>query len=183
MLRLLADPRVGCVSSPFVGSEARSLGSLVESLHILHPEPISDPTLNYIVLGVAALFDGTSFVIALRTLRREAPGQSVMHVVRHGKDPALFTVVLEDFADLAGLAFAFLGVWLGHYFANPYLDGVASIAIGLLLAAVALVLVAQSRSLLIGSRERRRPPRRERGGRGGPEHRVRRLPVEHAARA
>jgi cation diffusion facilitator family transporter len=121
-------------------------------LHILHPEPISDPTLNYIVLGVAALFDGTSFVIALRTLRREAPGQSVMHVVKHGKDPALFTVVLEDFADLAGLAFAFLGVWLGHYFANPYLDGVASIAIGLLLAAVALVLVGQSRSLLIGSR-------------------------------
>jgi cation diffusion facilitator family transporter len=121
-------------------------------LHILHPEPIRDPTVNYVVLGISALFDGSSFIIALRTLRREAPGQSIWHVVRHGKDPSLFTLVLEDIADITGLALAFLGVWLGHRLANPYLDGAASILIGLLLAGVALVLVAQSRSLLVGSR-------------------------------
>ena len=121
-------------------------------LHILHPEPIRDPTVNYVVLGISAVFDGGSFIIALRTLRREAPGQSIWHVVRHGKDPSLFTLVLEDIADITGLALAFLGVWLGHRLTNPYFDGAASILIGLLLAGVALVLVSQSRSLLVGAR-------------------------------
>jgi cation diffusion facilitator family transporter len=121
-------------------------------MHLLHPEPMRDPTVNYVVLGISAVIDGSSFIIALRTLRREAPGQSIWHVVTHGKDPSLFTVVLEDLADLTGLTLAFLGVWLGHRLTNPYLDGVASILIGLLLAGVALVLVSQSRSLLVGSR-------------------------------
>lgn len=64
----------------------------------------------------------------------------------------MFTVVLEDFADIAGVAFAFLGVWLGHMLDNPYLDGIASIAVGLVLATVALVLMAESRALLVGER-------------------------------
>ena len=72
--------------------------------------------------------------------------------MRRGNDPSTFTVVLEDIADLTGLALAFLGVWLGHRLANPYLDGVASIGVGLVMAAVALVLVAQSRKLLVGER-------------------------------
>ena len=121
-------------------------------LHLMHPEALRDPTLSYIVLGVAATFDGASFIVALRTLRREEPGRSLADVVRHGKDPASFTVVLEDIADLTGVALAFLGVWLGHRLANPYFDGVASIGVGLVMAAVALVLVAQSRKLLVGER-------------------------------
>jgi hypothetical protein len=64
----------------------------------------------------------------------------------------LFTVVLEDFADIAGVALAVLGVWLGHMLDNPYLDGLASIAVGLVLATVALVLMAESRALLVGER-------------------------------
>jgi cation diffusion facilitator family transporter len=121
-------------------------------LHLMHPEPLRDPTLSYVVLGIAVAFDGSSFVIALRTLRREEPDKSLVTIVRHGKDPAGFTVVLEDIADLTGVALAFLGVWLGHRLANPYFDGVASIGIGLVMAAVALVLVAQSRKLLVGER-------------------------------
>jgi cation diffusion facilitator family transporter len=121
-------------------------------LHLVHPEPLRDATLSYIVLGVAALFDGSSFIVALRTMRREEPGKRFVDIVRHGKDPASFTVVLEDLADLTGIAIAFLGVWLGHRLTNPYLDSVASIGVGLVLATVATVLVAQSRKLLLGER-------------------------------
>jgi cation diffusion facilitator family transporter len=121
-------------------------------LHLLDPEPLRDPTLSYVVLGVAAVFDGGSLIIAFRTLRREEPGRRLVDVVRHGKDPASFTVVLEDMADITGLVIAFFGVWLGHSLSNPYLDGVASIGIGLVLATVATVLVAQSRKLLVGER-------------------------------
>ena len=121
-------------------------------LHLINPEPLRDPLLSYAVLGIAALFDGSSFIIALRALRQEEPDRRLVEVVRRGKDPSTFTVVLEDIADLAGLALAFLGVWLGHRLANPYFDGVASIGVGLVLAAVALVLVGQSRKLLVGER-------------------------------
>ena len=121
-------------------------------LHILHPEPIRDPTWSYVVLGVAALFDGTSFVIAVREMRRIYPGRHLPEIVREGKDPSVFTVVLEDSADLIGILIAFLGVFLGHRLANPYIDGAASIGVGLVLAGVAVVLARQSRDLLIGER-------------------------------
>lgn len=123
-------------------------------LRLLHPEPPRDPTAAYVVLGISALVDGTSFVIALRSLRRAAPGRSLVEVVRHGKDPALFTVVLEDTADLIGITLAFLGVWVGQRMHNPYADGVATIGIGVVLAAVAIVLTVQSRALLVGERAR-----------------------------
>jgi len=121
-------------------------------LHLIHPEPLRDPKWSYVVLAVALVFDGGSFIVALRTLRREEPGKSLVSIVRHGKDPSAFTVVLEDIADLSGIAIAFLGVWLGHRLTNPYLDGVASIGVGLVLGAVALVLVTESRKLLVGER-------------------------------
>ena len=119
---------------------------------LLNPEPLRDPTLSYIVLAIATVFDGTSLIIALRTLRREEPNRRLIEVIRSGKDPASFTVVLEDIADLTGLALAFVGVWLGHRLTNPYIDGAASIGIGLVLATVALILVTESRKLLIGER-------------------------------
>jgi cation diffusion facilitator family transporter len=118
--------------------------------HILNPPPIHDPTWNYIVLGAAALLDGTSFVIGFRRFRRQAGHRTLWQQVRRSKDPALFTVVLEDTADLVGIALAFLGVYFSHRFARPYLDGAASIAVGLVLAGVALVLIIETKSLLLG---------------------------------
>jgi divalent metal cation (Fe/Co/Zn/Cd) transporter len=58
--------------------------------------------------------------------------------------------VLEDLADLVGLLFAFLGVYFGHRLDNPYLDGSASIGIGLVMATVAVLLARESKGLLIG---------------------------------
>jgi hypothetical protein len=70
--------------------------------------------------------------------------------IRHCKDPSLYTVVLEDTAAETGLLLAFIGVVFGHFLENPYIDGVASVLISFLLMAVALVLLTETKNLLIG---------------------------------
>jgi divalent metal cation (Fe/Co/Zn/Cd) transporter len=119
-------------------------------LHWRAPSPLTDPHWNYIVLGAAALFEGASFVIALRQFRRETRGQRFWQALHGSKDPTTFTVLAEDGAALAGLLIAAVGVYTSHRFEIPRLDGVASMLIGLLLASVAALLIYESRSLLIG---------------------------------
>jgi len=119
-------------------------------VHILHPEPMGDPAWNYVVLGAAALFEGTSFAIALREFVKSKREPSLWDSFRASKDPTTFTVLAEDAAALVGLLIAALGVWLSHTFDSPAIDGAASIAIGLLLAGVAVLLIRESRSLLVG---------------------------------
>ena len=122
--------------------------------HIMRPEPITDPTWNYVVLGASALFTLASFGAAFRPFRKRAKGQGYWNAFRRSKDPTLFTLVLEDLADMVGLLLAFLGIYLGHRFANPYLDGTASLGIGLVMAAVAALLARESKGLLIGEAAR-----------------------------
>ncbi len=74
----------------------------------------------------------------------------IWSAIRSSKNPAVFVVVVEDFAALVGLILAALGIWLGHYFENPLFDGAASVAIGVVLAAVAVFLAYESRALIIG---------------------------------
>lgn len=106
---------------------------------------------NYIVLGVAFLAEGASFAIAFREMRREQqPGESFWHALRGSKDPSIFIVVGEDAAALAGLVVAFLGVFLSQRLGLPWLDGAASVVIGLILCAVAVFLAVESRHLLLG---------------------------------
>ena len=119
--------------------------------HLIHPEKLESPTWNYVVLGIAAVLEGTTWTIALRNfLKVKPPKASIVHAVHTSKDPTVFSVLFEDSAALAGLLLAFLGVFLGHLFDNPYLDGVASIGIGLVLAAVAGWLAWESKGLLVG---------------------------------
>jgi cation diffusion facilitator family transporter len=119
--------------------------------HLLHPHSLHDPLWNYIVLGCALVFEGTSWVIAFRELRSMTVGEdSLWRAVRHSKDPTIFTVLYEDSAALLGLLVAFGGVFFGHYFANPYCDGAASIIIGVILAVVAVLLAYESKGLLVG---------------------------------
>jgi len=118
--------------------------------HLLHPRPMENPTWAYVVLAIAAGFESVSFVNATRELlRRRGPSEFWLRVHR-SKDPSVFTTFFEDLAALLGLIVAFLGVYLGHRFQNPYFDGGASVLIGVILAAVALTLVYESRGLLIG---------------------------------
>jgi divalent metal cation (Fe/Co/Zn/Cd) transporter len=117
--------------------------------HIRHPEPLRDPLVNYVVLGVAFAFEGGSWLIAVREFNRVRRG-SWWHAVRASKDPAGFTVLFEDSAALIGLACAAAGVWASHALGDPRIDGAASIAIGLVLAAVAVLLAREAKGLLIG---------------------------------
>lgn len=118
--------------------------------HIRHPEPLTDPKWNYIVLAAAAVFEGTSLGIAVHAVFKAKGEEPFWQSLHDSKDPSTFTVVAEDSAAMAGLAIAAIGVFSSHYFGMPVLDGAASIAIGILLAAVAVVLIWESRGLLIG---------------------------------
>lgn len=118
--------------------------------HIRDPEPMSDPTWNYVVLGAAVLFEGISFGIALKQFLGESRGRPFWNALHSSKDPTTYTVLAEDAAALIGLLVAGLGIFLSHELQIPELDGAASVVIGLLLAGVAVLLVRESRGLLIG---------------------------------
>lgn len=119
-------------------------------LHIAEPEPLRDPMINYVVLAVAMLLEGTSWAIAVREFNGKRSASSWWQSIRRSKDPAGFIVLFEDSAALIGLAIAGLGVWASHHYGDPRIDGVASIAIGFILAGVAILLAREAKGLLIG---------------------------------
>jgi divalent metal cation (Fe/Co/Zn/Cd) transporter len=102
------------------------------------------------VLALAMIIEGASFTIAVKQFLAAKGEAGAMQFLKSSKDPSLYTVVLEDSAALLGLVFAFLGIFLGHALNNPYLDGIASIAIGVLLMSVAGFLVSRTAGLLLG---------------------------------
>jgi cation diffusion facilitator family transporter len=120
--------------------------------HIAEPEPLRNPLVNYIVLGVAFALEGTSWGIAMREFAGSKGDASWWQAVRNSKDPATFIVLFEDSAALAGLSVAAVGVWASHAWGDPRIDGWASIAIGVILAGVAALLARESKGLLIGER-------------------------------
>ncbi|MBK4736553.1 cation diffusion facilitator family transporter [Noviherbaspirillum pedocola] len=125
--------------------------SIYEGLqHMRHPEPLKDPMWNYIVLAASTVFEGISFAIGVREVWKSKGEQGFFTALHNSKDPSTFTVVAEDAAALAGLGLAALGVFASHHFNRPDLDGAASLAIGVLLAGVAILLIYESRGLLIG---------------------------------
>lgn len=117
---------------------------------LLHPRSITNPGPIYVVLGIAALFEGTSLAFALVTFGRRRGLDNLLAKVRGSKDPSVFTVLFEDAAALAGVVVAALGAFLSYRLRNPYYDGAASIIIGAILCFVALWLARESRDLLIG---------------------------------
>jgi cation diffusion facilitator family transporter len=120
--------------------------------HLRHPEPIADVLIAYVVLGLSFLFEGASWWIAFRAFRAASAELGLVEAARQSKDPPTFTVLFEDSAALAGLLIALAGTFLSSHFAMPVFDGIASIAIGLVLAAVAVFLARESKALLIGER-------------------------------
>jgi cation diffusion facilitator family transporter len=119
-------------------------------LHIKHPEPIEDPLLNYIVIGIAFVLSGGSLYVAVKKFLQDNPDKSFWRAIKESKDPGTFSILFEDTADIFGLMVAFLGVYLGHTLNNPYIDGAASIIIGLILSSLSLMLAYETKSLLIG---------------------------------
>ena len=120
-------------------------------LHVMRPSPIENALWSYLTLGLAFLFEGTSFVVAVRQFRRETAGTPFWRALRTSRDPTTYTVMAEDSAALAGLVAAGVGIFASAELGMTRVDGAASIVIGLILAGVALVLIHQARSLLVGA--------------------------------
>ena len=119
-------------------------------LHVLDPEPIRDPAINYIVLALAFVFEGTSWVVSFRQFRAASGKNELYDAFVRSKDPPSFMILFEDSAALLGIVLAALGTFGATTLGMPMLDGVASILIGLVLAGVAMLLARESKSLLIG---------------------------------
>ena len=114
------------------------------------PHPVEGVTVNYVVLALSFLFEGATWIVALRAFRRQVKSTSLLAAVQRSKDPTVFTVLLEDSAALSGLLIAAIGLACADIFHLPILDGVASVLIGLLLAGTAVFLATECKGLLLG---------------------------------
>jgi cation diffusion facilitator family transporter len=127
--------------------------SVYQGIHaLLHPAPVEELVVAYVVLSVSFLFEGTSWVKALVQLRREAGDRQVglfQHVFTT-PDPTVKTVAFEDTAALVGILIAAVGITLHATTGAGLWDGLASIAIGVLLVGVAVSLGSSSKRNLIG---------------------------------
>jgi cation diffusion facilitator family transporter len=125
--------------------------SLYEGIiHTLHPKPIGSPLINYIVLGLAMLFEGAAWYFAFTEFTKAKGKWGYIEAVQRGKDPIMFVVLFEDSAAMLGIIVAFLGVFLADKTGILIFDGIASIIIGLILGGTAVWLAYETKGLLIG---------------------------------
>ena len=125
--------------------------SIYEGIHrVQHPTTITNVGINYAVLSFAMIFEGGAWWVAFRAFETTRGKRSLITAIRDSKDPSIFTVLLEDTAAMLGLLIAFLGIALGQWLEIPELDGLASIAIGCILAGAAMLLAQETKGLLIG---------------------------------
>jgi cation diffusion facilitator family transporter len=117
---------------------------------IRHPTPIESAWVNYVVLTLGILFEGAVWLVALRAFNRERAGRRFVAAIHQSKDPTVFTVLFEDTAALLGLLVALAGVALSQLLHLPVIDGIASVAIGVILMVTAYFLAMESQSLLTG---------------------------------
>ncbi|PVV17834.1 MAG: cation transporter [gamma proteobacterium symbiont of Ctena orbiculata] len=118
--------------------------------HLQHPEPIANPLINYVVLGLAMLFEGAAWMFAFREFTRAKGKWGYLEAVQRAKDPSIFVVLFEDTAAMLGLIVAFAGVALAQITGNYLFDGIASVVIGLILVGTAVWLAYETKGLLIG---------------------------------
>lgn len=118
--------------------------------HLQHPKAIDKPFINYVVLGLAMLFEGAAWLFAFREFTRAKGKWGYIEAVQRGKDPSLFVVLFEDTAAMLGLMVAFAGVALADMTGILYFDGVASVIIGVILVGTAIWLAYETKGLLIG---------------------------------
>lgn len=119
---------------------------------VAYPEPIESAWVNVVILIVAIVLEGSSLMVALRQVRKEAKRRNLgmMETIRQNRDPTVFAVVYEETAALAGLVAALTGIGLAVLLDMPVLDGWTSIAIGVILAITALSLARRCYVLMTG---------------------------------
>jgi divalent metal cation (Fe/Co/Zn/Cd) transporter len=119
---------------------------------LVHPEPADSFLLAYVVLAVAFVLEGTSFVQAWRQARRAAArrDQELLEHVLATSDPTVRAVFFEDAAALVGIVIAGAGIAAHQVTGSTVPDAVGSILVGVLLAVVAVVLIDRNRRFLVG---------------------------------
>ncbi|MGH8160724.1 MAG: cation diffusion facilitator family transporter [Gammaproteobacteria bacterium] len=130
---------VGAVFSVFEGVQ-----------HIRHERVVEDAWIGYIVLGLALLFEASSWGFALFNFSRTKGRRGYIQAIRRGKDPTIFMVLFEDSAAVLGIVVAFLGLFLGQLTGIGLFDSGASILIGIILGVTAVLLGREVKGLLIG---------------------------------
>jgi cation diffusion facilitator family transporter len=127
------------------------LFSIYEGVHkIMHPEPISDAPVAFVVLAVCVVLESFSLRTAVKEANHVRSGQSWRSFVHATKSPELPVVLMEDLAALLGLTFAFLGVLLSVLTDSGVWDGVGSVSVGALLVCAAFIVGYETKSLLLG---------------------------------
>ena len=125
--------------------------SIYEGIHrLLNPAPLENFMVNYIVLSLAMVFEGGAWFFALKEFKKAKGKWGYFEAVQRGKDPSMFVVLFEDSAAMLGLLVALLATIFTQFTGNLYLDGIASIIIGFILAGTAMWLAFETKSLLIG---------------------------------
>lgn len=118
--------------------------------HILSPQPIENPIINYIVLVLAMMFEGAAWYFAFTEFSRAKGKWGYIEAIKKGKDPSMFVVLFEDTAAMLGLIVAFAGIFLAESTGNLDYDGYASIIIGFILGGTSIWLAYETKGLLIG---------------------------------
>jgi divalent metal cation (Fe/Co/Zn/Cd) transporter len=118
--------------------------------HLHYPKPITKPLINYMVLGIALLFEGAAWYFAFREFTRVKGKWGYVEAIQRAKDPSIFVVLFEDTAAMLGLLVAFAGVALSQMTGILHFDGSASIIIGVILIGTASWLAYETKGLLIG---------------------------------
>jgi cation diffusion facilitator family transporter len=128
-----------------------SIYAIYEGIHkIQHPEELSSPLVAVLILGLAIALEGYSFRTAMRESKPLKGNSSWWRFIRNSRSPELPVVLLEDTGALIGLVFAFAAIVLTMLTGDPIWDGIGTLAIGILLGVIAIVLIIEMQSLLIG---------------------------------
>ena len=118
--------------------------------HLVSPMPVKNSYVNYGVIGLAIVFEGISWYIALTEFGKSKGSWGYIRAIHRGKDPSIFIVLMEDSAAIIGLVIAFLGILVSDLTGSPAYDAAAAVIIGLILAGTAILLASETKSLLIG---------------------------------
>jgi len=125
-----------------------------------HPDFKDGAGWLYAILAIAFVFTSISMYTALKAFNLERGKKPFWAAIKQSKDPSTFITLLGDAGDVLGLIIAFLGISLGRYYRNPHFDGAASMLIGVMLIIISIILVRESKSLLMGETTSRKTLRR-----------------------
>jgi len=134
-----------------------SLEQGISSLTNPEGHSVENPTINYIILAIAAVFEGNALRVALNIFKNTIKEQglkvnfsTLVTEFKESKDPTILTVIVEDSAALAGILVAAIGIFLTDITGNVVYDAVSSIIIGIILMSFAFFLAKENQALLLG---------------------------------